>query len=144
MTTDNKLNSIVQSCRVILKMAPSGPLKKSDTLYYQMLSKYYTKLLKARENGNFIAAHTVFFPAEILYAMDIVPMHTEMTTWLMALFLGEQSELLAAGAELGLATEICSPHRGWQELFPVVICRIRMSCSGRTLFVITRPRAASW
>ncbi len=117
MSSNNKVNSIVQSCRVILKMAPPGSLPKSDILYYQMLSKYYTKLLKAKENGNFVAAHTVFFPAEILYAMDIVPMHTEMTTWLVALFLGEQAELLSAGAELGLAAEICSPHRGLAGAF---------------------------
>jgi len=98
-------------------MAQPGPLQKSDTLYYQMLSKYYTKLLKAHETGGFIAAHTVFFPSEILYAMDIVPMHTEMTTWLAALFTGEQESFLSAGAELGLAAEICSPHRGLAGAF---------------------------
>jgi benzoyl-CoA reductase/2-hydroxyglutaryl-CoA dehydratase subunit BcrC/BadD/HgdB len=59
----------------------------------------------------------VFFPSEILYAMDIVPMHTEMTTWMMALFLGEQAEILSAGAELGLVPEICSPHRGLAGAF---------------------------
>jgi len=117
VTTNNKLSSIVQSCRVIRKMSQPGPYQKSDELYYQNLSTYYTRLLKARENGGFIAAHTVFFPAEILYAMDIVPMHTEMTTWLMALFLGEQAELLSAGAEVGLAAEICSPHRGLAGAF---------------------------
>jgi benzoyl-CoA reductase/2-hydroxyglutaryl-CoA dehydratase subunit BcrC/BadD/HgdB len=49
--------------------------------------------------------------------MDIVPMHTETTTWLCALFLKEQAELLAKGAELGLAPEICSPHRGVAGIF---------------------------
>jgi len=98
-------------------MAQPGPLMKSDALYYQMLSRYYSKIVEAPQNNGFIAAHTVFFPSEILYAMDIVPMHTEMTTWLMALFLGEQSELLTAGAELRLATEICSPHRGLAGAF---------------------------
>jgi benzoyl-CoA reductase/2-hydroxyglutaryl-CoA dehydratase subunit BcrC/BadD/HgdB len=86
-------------------------------LYYQMLASYFTRLLHAREEGKFIAAHTVFFPTEILYAMDIVPMHTETTTWMMALFMAEQAELLAAGAELGLASEICSPHRGLAGAF---------------------------
>jgi benzoyl-CoA reductase/2-hydroxyglutaryl-CoA dehydratase subunit BcrC/BadD/HgdB len=49
--------------------------------------------------------------------MDIVPMHTEMTTWLIALFLREQAGVLARGAELGLAPEICSPHRGVAGIF---------------------------
>lgn len=84
----------------------------SQTMYYQMLMDYYTQIKNAHEAGKMIASHPVFFPAEILYAMDIVPMHTEMTTWLDALFLKEQPEILAKGAELGLAPEICSPHRG--------------------------------
>jgi benzoyl-CoA reductase/2-hydroxyglutaryl-CoA dehydratase subunit BcrC/BadD/HgdB len=104
--------------------------KKSEALYYQMLANYYTRLLNAREEGKFVAAHTVFFPSEILYAMDIVPMHTEMTTWMMALFMAEQAELLAAGAELGLAPEICSPHRGLAGAF--------------SLGALPRPDAMLW
>lgn len=91
--------------------------QKSEALYYQMVANYYTRLLNAREEGKFVAAHTVFFPSEIIYAMDIVPMHTETTTWMMALFLGEQAEILSAGAELGLVPEICSPHRGLAGAF---------------------------
>ncbi|UCC17495.1 MAG: 2-hydroxyacyl-CoA dehydratase, partial [Dehalococcoidales bacterium] len=91
--------------------------RKSQTLYYQMLVDYYTRVNNAHQEGKKIAAHTVFFPAEILYAMDIVPMHMEMTTWLIALFLKEQAELLEKGAEQGLVPEICSPHRGVAGIF---------------------------
>src|SRR4030042_4034018 len=73
---------------------------------------YYERLRKAEQEGKFIAAHTIFFPVEILYAMDIVPMHTEASTLAMSVLLGEQSDILAAGAELKLAPEICSAHRG--------------------------------
>jgi len=107
---------------------PDAP--KSDVLYYKMLSDYYTRLLNAHDEGKFIAAHTVFFPSEILYAMDIVPMHTETTTWMMALFLGGQAEILSAGAELGLVPEICSPHRGLAGAF--------------SLGVLPRPDAMLW
>jgi len=114
----NKIESLIRTCRLIARMNRMNPkVRQSDIKYYQMLEKYYTRVLKAREEANFVAAHTVFFPTEILYAMDIVPMHTEMTTWLTALFLSEQAELLAAGAELGLASEICSPHRGLAGAF---------------------------
>jgi len=113
-----KINAIVRACRIITRMNRSNPdAPKSETLYYTMLANYYTRLLNAREEGKFMAAHTVFFPTEILYAMDIVPMHTEMTTWMMALFLSEQAELLSAGADLGLVPEICSPHRGLAGAF---------------------------
>ena len=113
-----KISGIIRASRLITRMNQARPeAKKSEALYYQMLTNYYTRLLNAREEGNFVAAHTVFFPSEILYAMGIVPMHTEMTTWMMALFMAEQAELLAAGAELGLVSEICSPHRGLAGAF---------------------------
>ncbi len=114
----DKINAIVRASRLILRMNPARPeLQKSDAIYYKMLATYFTRLLEAPQKGGFVAAHTVFFPTEILYAMDIVPMHTELTTWMAAMFLGEQAELLAGGAELGLAPEICSPHRGLAGAF---------------------------
>lgn len=115
---ENKLNSIIRACRIIVKMNQAGhETRESEAMYYQMLADYYTRLINAKEEGDFIAAHTVFFPAELLYAMDIVPMHTETTTWMIALFTGESADLLSAGAELGLASEICAPHRGLAGAF---------------------------
>ncbi len=110
MTTSDikkdKISSIIRACRLITRMNQARPgARKSEAMYYQMLANYYNRVQKAKEEGNFLAAHTVFFPAEILYAMDIVPMHTEMTTWLTALFLREQVELLAAGVTVGLGTD---------------------------------------
>jgi len=91
------------------KVRPEVP--QSHNIYYQMLANYYTRLLKAQEEGNFVAAHTIFFPVEILYAMNIVPMHTELTAWMTALFSGNCADLLATSAQVGLAPEICSPYR---------------------------------
>ncbi len=85
---------------------------KSEQLYYQMLDKYFSNVLNAKQQNGFVAAHTVFFPVEVLYAMDIAPLHCEVTTWTSALLLGNQSDFLTAGSEAGLAAEICSPHRG--------------------------------
>jgi len=119
-TTENKneVDLLIRSFRLMARMSRARPtVRSSETLYYQMLSEYYTRIRNANKDGKLLAAHTVFFPTEILYAMDIVPMHTEMTTWLTALFLREQAELLAKGAELGLAPEICSPHRGVAGIF---------------------------
>ncbi len=115
---NNKIKAIISACRLITKMNQARPdAARSEVMYYQMLNKYYTRLLNARENGDFVAAHTVFFPSELIYAMDMVPMHTETTTWMTALFTGECSDILAAGAELGLANEICTPHRGLAGAF---------------------------
>jgi len=126
-----KISLLIRTCRLLARMNKIRPeARKSETMHFQMLTDYYTRLQNACEEGQFIAAHTVFFPIEILYAMDIVPMHTETTTWLIALFLGEQDELLSAGAELGLVSEICSPHRGLAGAF--------------SLGVLPRPDVMLW
>jgi benzoyl-CoA reductase/2-hydroxyglutaryl-CoA dehydratase subunit BcrC/BadD/HgdB len=111
--TPDRIDAILRACRLMLRMNRARPdARRSEVLYYEMLIDYYTQLATARQQGRCIAAHTVFFPSEILYAMDIVPMHTETTSWMTALFLGQYSDLLAAGGEQGLTSEICSPHRG--------------------------------
>jgi len=91
--------------------------RRSQFIYYEMLEKYFTRVLKAKEEGGFLVGHTVFFPAEIIYAMGLVPMHTETTTWTISLFSGECSDILASGAQLGMAQEICTPHRGLAGAF---------------------------
>ncbi len=114
----NKLKSIIRGSRRIARLTQKAfPERKSDALYYQMLDKYYERLINAHEEGKIIAAHTVFFPAEVIYAMDAVPMHTEATTWMITLFTGESSNIITAGNQLGLASEICTPHRGLAGAF---------------------------
>lgn len=112
-TKRNQIESLLRACRLVARMsknrADSFP---SEQLYYQMLDKYFTNILNAREQNGFVAAHTVFFPIEILYAMGISPMHNEVTTWTSAMLLGNQIDFITGGAEAGLSPEICSPHRG--------------------------------
>ncbi len=113
-----KLESILRAARLIKRMTEADPnARPSQIMYYDMLLEYFKRLQNARENGEFIAAHTVFFPAEIIYAMGLAPMHTETTTWMTALFTGECSDILSAGSSLGLASEICTPHRGLAGAF---------------------------
>ncbi len=116
----NRIDSLRRACRLMLRMSKAQPkVRQSEIIYYQMLADYFNRLLNARKDGGFIAAHTLFFPSEIMYAMGIEPMNTETTSWMTALFLGECADLLAAGAELGLASEICSPHRGLAGAFAI-------------------------
>jgi len=118
--TKNKLDSLIRACRLLLRMSKIRPdVRKSEVMYYEMMTNYFTRLRDAHDGGKFVAAHTVFFPAEIMYAMDIVPMHTETTTWMISLFTGEITDILSAGTELGLASEICTPHRGLAGAFAI-------------------------
>ncbi len=114
----NKLGSVIRACRLIRRMLRADPeARQSQFMYYQMLEDYFSRVLKAKEEGGFVVGHTVFFPAEIIYAMGLVPMHTETATWTMALFTGDCSDILASGARLGMAQEICTPHRGLTGAF---------------------------
>jgi len=85
---------------------------RSDALYYKILGDYFARIMNAHEEGKLIGLHTVFLPPELLYALDIVPVHAETTTWMTAIFTRSGPELLAKASEMGLATEICSAHRG--------------------------------
>ncbi len=109
----DKLKSIIRGAKRFARLsAETAPERRSDALYYRMLQTYYERIIRAHGEGNLIVAHTVFFPEEVIYAMDMVPMHTEATTWMITLFTGESAGVVSAGAELGLASEICTPHRG--------------------------------
>lgn len=127
----NKLEILVKSCRLIQRMNRARPdVMKSEVLYYQLLTNYFTNILNARNEGKPMALYTVFVPAEIFYAMDIVPMHAETTSWMIAAFAGDIGTLLSKAAELGLATEICSAHRGLAGAY--------------ALEVMPRPDAVVW
>jgi benzoyl-CoA reductase/2-hydroxyglutaryl-CoA dehydratase subunit BcrC/BadD/HgdB len=109
----NRIDKLIRTCRMVSRMnrgRPDG--MKSEQLYYEMLEKYFSRVAQAKEEGGYVAAHSVFFPVEILYAMGITPLHNEVSSWTMAMLLGDQTEFITAGSELGLASEICTAHRG--------------------------------
>ena len=109
----NQIESLIRACKIVTRLNKNRPdVTKSELLYNQMLEKYFINAHVAKQQGGFVAAHTIFFPVEVLYAMGIAPLHNEVTTWTSALLLGNQMEFINAGAEAGLAPEICSPHRG--------------------------------
>jgi benzoyl-CoA reductase/2-hydroxyglutaryl-CoA dehydratase subunit BcrC/BadD/HgdB len=100
--------TIVKTCNLLGRIQKSKP---SDQVYYRLMVRYYDRLLKAKEQGHKVAAHTIFFPVELLYALDFIPMHMEITSWMMALFTGSVAGTIAKAAEHRLASEICSAHR---------------------------------
>jgi benzoyl-CoA reductase/2-hydroxyglutaryl-CoA dehydratase subunit BcrC/BadD/HgdB len=108
----NRINTIVRTCRLLDRMSKGNPeVPLSHGLYYRMLANYFANITKAQTEGRFVAAYTVWFPVELLYAMNIVPMHIEITAWMTALFSGHYSELLSEASNVGIAPETCSPYR---------------------------------
>src|SRR5512136_834948 len=90
----SKIETLVRTCRVIERMNRNSPnVSPSENLFYKILTEYFSNILKASSSGQKLALHTVFVPAEILYAMDIVPMHAETTTWMTAILTGESTDV---------------------------------------------------
>ncbi len=106
-TSSDKIDQLIKCMKFLARLYRN----QGHTHYYQMLADYFTRVRDARQNGDFVVAHTIFFPVEILRAMDIVPMHLEFTGSLMSLFGISTNDLLTRAAEMGLAPEICSAHR---------------------------------
>jgi benzoyl-CoA reductase/2-hydroxyglutaryl-CoA dehydratase subunit BcrC/BadD/HgdB len=112
-TKKTVIDSLLRAIRLVGRMNKNRPdAAPSEQMYYAMLEKYFNNVLNAKQQNGFLASHTIFFPVEILYAMGITPLHNEVTTWTTAMLLGNQMDFITAGAEAGLAPEICSPHRG--------------------------------
>lgn len=108
----SRVNTIIRTCKLLDRMAKgNSEVPASHSIYYRILASYYTRIMEAQKEGRFIAAHTVWFPVELLYAMGIVPMHTEITAWMTALFSGNCADLLSVSAAVGIAPETCSPYR---------------------------------
>lgn len=108
----NKTEKLFRAYRIAAKINALNPkIPKSDRLYLNLVIDYYVQALRASQKNDFIAAYSLGCPVEILYAMDIVPFQLEATGWLMAMLMGETSQLFTAAGEVGLATEICSVHR---------------------------------
>ena len=78
--------------------------------YFELIVGYYERVLKAKEEGKYLAGHTVICPIEIFYALDIVPFHIEAFA-LFHNFFGDVQEYLTLAAEFGFPPEICSAHR---------------------------------
>jgi benzoyl-CoA reductase/2-hydroxyglutaryl-CoA dehydratase subunit BcrC/BadD/HgdB len=102
-----KIDQLIKSMKFLSRFYRN----QSHAHYYQMIYEYYSRLRSARENGDFVVAHSMFLPVEIFQAMDILPMHLEFTGYMMSLFGVTTSDVLAVAAQMGLVPEICSGHR---------------------------------
>ena len=89
----------------------ANPTTLSDELYYGLILKYFQRIKEAQEEGKPIAAASIAVPAEILLAMDIVPMSIEYFPMLLAATLNRQEEALTTAKGYGMVPEICSAHR---------------------------------
>lgn len=87
------------------------PTTRSDQLYYELLLGYFERLRRAGEEGKAIAAYGIILPNELLYAMDIVPLHMELGSSVVVALLNAYEEAFCVARGWGLPPELCSAHR---------------------------------
>lgn len=107
----SNLEKMIEILETISAHRKNNPTTRSEELYYTLLAKYYRQVCDAKGEGEFIGAHTVMSPTELLRAMDIVPLHLESGSSTMAILLSNYAEYFAQAAAFGYAPEVCSAHR---------------------------------
>lgn len=105
------MESMVGVLDGIWKHRKARPTLKSEEMYYELVLKYFNRIMTARENQRPIVGHTVMSPTEIFYAMDLAPMSLENVACMQAILLNKYEDYLGTARGFGLAPETCSAHR---------------------------------
>ncbi|MEE9203009.1 MAG: 2-hydroxyacyl-CoA dehydratase family protein [Dehalococcoidia bacterium] len=83
----------------------------ADAMYYQLLADYYGGVLRARQDGGFVVAHTLMLPTEPFYAMDVTPLCMEVVTSTLMVLHREYEDLIGTSKSFGLNPFLCSVHK---------------------------------
>ncbi len=84
---------------------------KSQIAYFELYIKYLERLKLARSKGEFIVAHATTVPAEIFYAMDMVPILLVGTCFAITQCIKEYPKAMQISRQYGIAEEICGAHK---------------------------------
>lgn len=82
----------------------------AETLYFEMMTRYYRRMQSAHKKGRLLVAHSTMLPVELFQVMDIVPMQMETTTTATVATLKNQEEVLGLARAAGWGGGICSSH----------------------------------
>ncbi|MFH1624025.1 MAG: 2-hydroxyacyl-CoA dehydratase family protein [Pseudomonadota bacterium] len=101
----------IKTLEAILEHRRARPAEKSDEMYYELLIRYLGRVRTAKDEGKYLVAHTVVIPTEILFAMDIIPMHLEFTSMTLTQLTDMYEQAWSTAKAFGFTPEICSAHR---------------------------------
>lgn len=102
---------MVRTLDSIARHRRSRPGLEGDARYYELMTEYYSRVLRAREEGKLVVAHSNQVPTELLYALDMVPLFLEGAAVTMAITQKTYEETFGQAKGMGYAPEICSIHR---------------------------------
>ena len=102
---------LIKTLEGIIEYRKKKPTVPSSQAFYEAQLEYYRAIRYAREEGKLFILHSAFAPAEIFYAMDMVPGHASFSLGAMAQMLKKQPECLEEAHRYGLPWETCGAHR---------------------------------
>lgn len=108
----DRLERYIMVLEGILEHRRANPTLKSEELFYHLLIKVWRRVLRAKEEGKYLAAFGALFPIELFHAMgNIVGLHMEGISDGTTTLLKDSAVFLSEAAAFGTPPEICSTHR---------------------------------
>jgi len=104
------IESIIKGFEKRLEYRQAHPSLKSEELFYEAMINYNRKILRAKQEGGYLAWLGLLSPVEIFYALDITPFFPELHGMLTA-SQGEVREYFEVATGYGLPIEMCSNHK---------------------------------
>jgi benzoyl-CoA reductase/2-hydroxyglutaryl-CoA dehydratase subunit BcrC/BadD/HgdB len=112
-----RFHQMVEAFDSMFQHRRKNPTSRSSELYYDLSSRYWDRVGRAREEGKLLVGHSACVPPELFYALDMVPMHLELLANVLMAVLKQQEPFLALGKAYGLSPEVCSTHRAVAAAF---------------------------
>lgn len=85
--------------------------EQSQIVYQELLANYFRRALEAAEAGKPVVTMATSVPAEIFYAMNIVPLVGVFPSGTIAAIHNNYEECFSKALEIGVPVETCGIHR---------------------------------
>ncbi|MFQ5827214.1 MAG: 2-hydroxyacyl-CoA dehydratase subunit D [Dehalococcoidia bacterium] len=105
------IDKTIEGLYSLLRHRREKPTDKSDERYYEMVIRYFERLIRAEEEGKKIAYHLAYMPHQLARALDMVTFHLEGGPVVVGQMTGNLQESLSEAKAFGCPPESCSNQR---------------------------------
>lgn len=104
-------DGLIKTLEGIIAHRKKKPTVPSSLAFYESQLEYYRAIRHAHDEGKLFVLHSAFAPAEIIFAMGMIPAHASFSLGAMAQVLKKQPECLEEAHRYGIPWETCGAHR---------------------------------
>lgn len=117
-STFENLEKLVKYFSEKLEEARTGPSKRAEACYFEIMKSHYKRVLEAKQKNEILGWIGDFVPVEIFLALDLVPFFPYQFVIVLAVRGLAGLEYLDIGQGYGITSETCAWHR-----FAVGLCK---------------------